>query len=77
MARFMDIYLTKLPNRWLLVKAVLQSATKIGSATIAFGKLHLARLLAPTAVTFLMNPKFRMNHHPQEAVFQMERPMSV
>lgn len=77
MARFMDIYLTKLPNRWLLMKAALKSATNIGRATNAFGKLHLAALLASTAVTFLMNPKFRWNHHPLEVVFQMERPMSA
>lgn len=77
MAHFMDVYLTELPNRWLLMKAVLKSATKIGNATIAFGKLHLAPLLASTAVTLLMNPKFRMNHHPLKGVFQMERPMSV
>lgn len=66
-----------LPNRWLLIKALLKSATKIGNATIAFGKLRLAPLLASTAVTFLMNHMFRRNHHPLEVVCQMERPMSV
>lgn len=54
-----------------------QKCNKIGNATIAFGELHLAPLLASAAVTFLMNSNFRVNHHPLEVVSQMERPMSV
>lgn len=77
MERFMVIYLTKLPNRWLLIKAVFKSATKIGNGIIAFGKLHLAPLLALTAVSFLMNPKFRRIHNPLEVVFQLKQPMLV
>lgn len=39
-------------------------------------QIHLDPLLAPTAVTSLMNPTFRRNHHSLKFVFQMERPMS-
>lgn len=38
----MDIYLTKLPTRWLLIKAVLKSAAKTENATTAVGKLQFS-----------------------------------
>lgn len=77
MARFANSYLTTSPNRWGLVKAVLQSAVEPGISTNAAGSLHVGRLLLQAAVTFFMEPKFRTNYHPLEVVLQMERLISV
>lgn len=76
-AGFIDIYLTKLPNRWLVIKTLLIRAAKIENTSIAFGKLHLAPFLASSVAMFLTNPKLRCSRHPQEGVHQMEWPMSV